>query len=130
MPKVSANTRYADLDFEWAKANDGDLKAETELESVRQSLYSILNTIPGERVMRPDFGADLRQFLFEPFDEYTAKTIGDMVLHSVQNWEPRVVLELVDVNVNYDQQVYEMEVRYRIVNTTQSDTLRLILQKS
>src|SRR5262245_66442213 len=40
--------------------------------SVRQSILLLLSTAPGERVMRPDYGCDLRRLLFEPNDDTTA----------------------------------------------------------
>ena len=50
------------------------VSAETD---IRQSLVILLGTIPGERVMQPDYGCDLRRLVFEPINQ---NTITDLSL--------------------------------------------------
>jgi phage baseplate assembly protein W len=69
-------------------------------EDVRQSILIILSTNPGERVMRPDFGAGLRDFVFEPADLSTMHRLQTRVQESLIDWEPRISLKTVDVTLD------------------------------
>jgi phage baseplate assembly protein W len=71
-------------------------------DSVRQSVWLILNTSPGERVMRPTFGCGLHESVFSVGGETTAGTIADAVRLALTAWEPR--LDLLDVDVTSEGQ--------------------------
>ena len=45
---------------------DSGVQMVDEEEDIKQSLEILLSTIKGERVMQPDFGANMQEFLFEP----------------------------------------------------------------
>jgi len=69
-------------------------------EDVRQSIQIILATNPGERVMRPEFGAGLRDFVFEPADLSTIQRLRTRVQESLIDWEPRIDVLAVDVTLD------------------------------
>lgn len=77
----------------------GEARLESGAEKVRQSILLILRTGHGERTMRPDFGAGLDDFLFEPLSTTTAALVRHRVETALVEWEPRidVVEVLVDV---------------------------------
>lgn len=62
-------------------------------EDVRQAVLIILETNRGERAMRPDFGAGLRDFLFEPINATTLALIRHRVEEALITWEPRIRVE-------------------------------------
>lgn len=64
--------------------------------AVRQALLLLLTTIPGERVMRSNYGCELYRLLFAPNDETTAGLAIHYVRRAVERWEPRV--EILAVN--------------------------------
>jgi Bacteriophage baseplate protein W len=68
-------------------------------QDVREAVRIILETNRGERVMRPDFGAGLHDFLFEPLNTTTLALIRHRVEESLITWEPRIRLELIDVQL-------------------------------
>lgn len=59
---------------------------------LKDSIITILSTVPGERVMRPIFGSFLRLILFEPMTRATAFRARAEVFRSVRLWEPRVAV--------------------------------------
>src|SRR3954463_13665305 len=59
-------------------------------EDVRQAVLLILETQPGERLMRPEFGAGLRDFVFDPINTGTLALIRHRVEESLVAWEPRI----------------------------------------
>jgi phage baseplate assembly protein W len=69
-------------------------------EDIRQSLQIILATNPGERVMRPDFGAGLRDFVFEPADLSTINRVQTRVQEALIDWEPRIDVQQVNVTLD------------------------------
>ena len=70
--------------------------------SIREVMLNILLTRPGERLMRPEFGAGLLDFIHYPNNETTCALIADAAKRALTRWEPRV--ELTDVNVTRDPQ--------------------------
>ena len=83
-------------------------------EDVRQAIQIILGTDPGERVMRPAFGAGLRAFVFEPMTPTTLEALRQRVQDALVDWEPRIDVESVGVTpVPQDGQVL-IDVAYRV----------------
>ena len=84
-------------------------------EKVEQSIFLILGTRVGERVMRPTFGSRLHELLFAPSDARTLGLAEKYVIDALRFWEPRI--ELVDVhaaNDAEDQALIVITVLYRI----------------
>jgi Bacteriophage baseplate protein W len=71
-------------------------------ESVRQGIFLLLTTIPGERVMRPDYGCELHQLVFSPNDETTAGLAIHYVRKALDLFEPRVDVVRLDAEANPD----------------------------
>jgi phage baseplate assembly protein W len=82
---------------------DGRLPRAQDLARIQQSLRMILETEPGERLMRPDFGCGLRRFLQQPNSGATRAQIEAAVRDAIQRWEPRVAL--VELRVEADAEV-------------------------
>jgi phage baseplate assembly protein W len=64
--------------------------------SVRQAILMLLFTIPGERVMRPDYGCNLHRLIFSPNDNTTAGLAIHYIRQAIEQWEPRVDIMLLD----------------------------------
>ena len=79
---------------------DGRLAMAEHDEDIRQAIAIILSTNPGERVMRPTFGAGLNAFVFEPVSTATLALIKTRVEQSLIDWEPRI--DVLDVTVQPD----------------------------
>lgn len=74
----------------------GGISLVTGEAAIRQSVLLLLATIPGERVMRPDYGCDLHRLIFSPADDTTAGLAIHYVRQAIERWEPRI--ELIDVD--------------------------------
>ena len=77
-------------------AHDDVMLVEHE-EDIRQAVLIILQTGRGERVMRPDFGAGLDEFVFEPINATTMALLRHRVEESLIAWEPRIRVQSVEV---------------------------------
>ncbi len=97
---------------------NGELDFPTLEASVRQAIRIILSTRPGERLMRPDFGAGLQNFLHEPNNIVTRRRIRDLIVDTLQRWENRILLDRVDITEVPDAPgEIRIEILYRIRRT-------------
>jgi len=93
-------------------------------QSVEESIRIILGTARGERVMRPEFGADLYRLSFSPNNTSTAGLAIFYVQEALTKWEPRI--ELLDVDAEQDgndANTLLITVDYRIVSTNTEHNL-------
>lgn len=65
-------------------------------ENIRQSLWTLLSTSPGERVHRYDYGCPVRRYVFEIMDISTQTLLRDEIERAVVMFEPRVDLNRVE----------------------------------
>ena len=66
-------------------------------QDIEQAIGIILETKPGERVMRPDFGCRAHELLFEPRDVVLQTLMQRYVQQALDMWEPRILLQSVSV---------------------------------
>jgi hypothetical protein len=64
---------------------------------IKRSIYIIINTVPGERVMRTDFGCEIHSLIFWPANDQTAAIAERFVRQAIGRWEPRIVLKEVKI---------------------------------
>jgi uncharacterized protein len=91
---------------------EGDLVYEEGPEKIRQSIWIILDTERGERVMRPTFGAGLRRYLMKPNTTATRALIQYDVEQALSTWEPRIALSGVRVDEGDDPSLVLVQVAY------------------
>ncbi len=75
----------------------GRMAFSSDDDSVREVIRNILLTRPGERLMRPQFGAGLLDFIHQPNNETTRTLMANVVQKSIEQWETRVKVEGVSV---------------------------------
>lgn len=96
--------------------------------SVREVMLNILLTRPGERLMRPEFGAGIRNFIHHPNNETTRALIADAALRALTRWEPRVTIEEVRVVADRERLSHvNLSVRYRLLADGRQDSIELAL---
>lgn len=67
-------------------------------EDIRESLHILFSTTPGERVMQPTYGCDLRALSFAGIDSSTITAMQDIIRRAVLFFEPRIDLENIEVD--------------------------------
>ena len=67
-------------------------------DDIAESLYILLSTLPGERLMNPEYGCDLHSQVFKNITNSTKVIIEDLIATAILYFEPRVRLISVDVN--------------------------------
>jgi len=96
-------------------SGDGTISTASGAEDIRQSIRIILDTNPGERLMRPDFGAGLEAFVFEPVNSTTIARLKKQVKEALTVWEPRIQVDQVQVTSDTENRnTLLFEVQYRV----------------
>ena len=83
-------------------------------ESVRQSVWIILGTTKGERMMRPDFGCGIHDLVFGMNTASTAGQVAQAVSEALLLFEPRLDVRDVQVTPNGNGEVLLISVRYEV----------------
>lgn len=97
--------------------------------SVRDSIKVILMTRPGEQLMRPLFGCGLQNFLNESNTLTTRRRIYDAISDSLAQWEPRVLVDRIDViEVPDSPTQVHIDLVYRIRRTGVMQRLGMTLE--
>jgi phage baseplate assembly protein W len=116
-----ADTSFLGLGWNFPVGQDAGhqiaLTADGE-QSVRQSIWTILSTSPGERVMRPDFGCGLSDLVFAVNNAATATAVTRAVREALATWEPRI--DVLDVYAAPDPvraNVLNIEINYQVRST-------------
>jgi phage baseplate assembly protein W len=120
---------YPDLDTArdqsgLALAPGGGIEMVEESASIRQAILLLLSTIPGERVMRPDYGCDIYRLIFSPNDDTTAGLAIYYVRRALERWEPRIQIIRIDADRSPEApELLEVIIEYRVVASQQLQIL-------
>lgn len=105
--------------FPIVPGRDGRLRLTNQEEAIRNSIFLILSTSPGERIMRPDFGCGIHDLVFQANTANLRGALQIQVREALVRWEPRIdVLEVrVDANPSAaNQLVIRLDYRIRSNN--------------
>ena len=97
-----------------ASSDYEDLRAIYDANSVFQSLYNIFSTSPGQKFLNPEFGLDLKGFVFSPVNERLGYLLGLKIQQLLPIMEPRIAIDKIDVFVFTDDLTYEVNIYFRI----------------
>ncbi|MEX2430570.1 MAG: GPW/gp25 family protein [Dehalococcoidia bacterium] len=98
-------------------------------ETVRQAILLLLSTVPGERVMRPDYGCHLHRLVFAPNDPTTHGLAIHYVRRALERWEPRIDILKLDAGMGKDNRgkddpnVLDIFLEYRVRATRRTREL-------
>jgi hypothetical protein len=110
--------------FPAAINRNGSVRLVTGVEEVDAAIRMILSTVPGERVMRPEFGCAMWEMLFAPLTAGTIGLIEQAVRDALARWEPRIELQAVDAVADQANGAVHITVSYRVKST--NDTRNLV----
>lgn len=129
------NIVYRDLHLDIAKlyTNNDELHKLNEItdivtdvnnNAIRNSIYNILSTMPGQKILNPEFGLNLTQWLFTNLSETNASLIKFKISQQISRYEPRVTLDKVEVVPDYENNQYNISIYFNNItfNLTLSET--------
>ncbi len=91
----------------------GTVDLVSNVDDINQSLNILLSTSLGERVMQPEYGCNLEDYLFESLSSTMIGYIKDRVMNSILYYEPRIIAEKIEVTS--DDSVDLFEGRFTII---------------
>ena len=108
--------RFRDLDLNFAiHPLKKDINKHVDEIAVINAIKNLVLTSHYEKPFNPDYGSNVRKLLFETLDIITASAIEREIQQTIENYEPRVRLIGVDVNPNFDENEFNVTIRYRII---------------
>ena len=118
---------YSDVDMSFSKQTDGDIQRDNDVDAIINSLNNIVATMQGSRRMIPEFAQDIWALLFEPLDTETARMIGERLLEAIQVWEDRVEVTRIDINPDYDNNLFSLRMNFKIKTVEEEETIEFVL---
>jgi hypothetical protein len=97
--------------------------------NVREAIQIILKTQERERLNLQGFGAGLQRYLFEPNTVTTRFQIQDRITKALQQWEPRISINNVDVQPDpKDPQAAIASIEYKLIATQLQQRVNVAVQ--
>ena len=124
-----AKTRYINIDFPFRDSSDGSYfkMNKTDKDAIRADLLHLLLTNKGERLYLPEFGSDLKKFIFEPNDEITQEEIKDNLNQTITRFIPNLLINDVSFRNDTIEELIIVELTYTVIEGTftSTDTITL-----
>ena len=83
--------------------------------AIARSVRNLILTTQGERPFQPVLGSNVNNLLFENMDKLTAAALKEEIRNTIENYEPRVEIEEIVVDPNFDNNEFNVTVQYYIV---------------
>ena len=124
-----AKQRFINIDFPFKDSPEGfyfNLNA-TDADAVRADLLHLLLTNKGERLYMPDFGSDLKKYIFEPNDGVTHEQIKDNLNETIKRYMPNLIINGITFKNDSIEELIIVELTYTVTDGTfnSSDTVTL-----
>ena len=108
-----------------------DIQADNNLAAIYNSIVSIITTTPGQKPLNPVFGINFGDLVFLPCTNDRALSIGNAIFQGINQYEPRVVLNNVNVTPVFDSYQYIITLSITVPRfSTQQVTIVGTLDKS
>lgn len=129
---MARNTRtFSDLDFNFtAHPVTKDITRKYDEAAIKQSLKNLILTQNFERPFHSEIGSQVRAVLFEPVSPMTTVMLRKSIEDVVLNFEPRVILDDIEIAGNIDNNAYSIRIIFRIINTETPLEVDLILKRT
>ena len=125
-----SNRIYKDLNMSFTKnPATKDVARLFDVQAIKRAVKNIILTNKYERPFNPDFGCNLRGFLFENITEPLLVIIKDRVAMAIEKYEPRVSVEDVVVKNDIDKNGINIQVSFLINGVEAPVTVSTFLQR-
>jgi len=94
---------------------DGPYRSNVTLDEVaQQNIKMIVLTNPGERVMTPDFGVGIRNYLFEQETPFLINDIRTRIKNQVDKYAPFIKIRELNIDVDSDNGFLSVQIKYAV----------------
>ena len=91
-----------------------NIKTAKDVDAIQNSINNIFLFRKGERIILPEFGNSLYEYLYEPINDTTAKNLGREILDMIEKWEPRISVQNVNITPDPDNNTFYVSITYFI----------------
>ena len=121
---------YSDINLSFAiHPVTGDIAKLTGSSAVKRAVQNLVLTNFYERPFQPTLGCGVQQTMFEPMTAITAIKIQNIITGVIDQYEPRVSLDSVVVQMDTDHNGYRVDITFHIVNISEIAQLSLFLER-
>ncbi len=99
---------------------DNSVQMVSDVLDIEDSIRIILSTTPGERIMQPEFGCDLKRLVFETIDSTLLASLDHLIYHALLNFEPRITFlntEVLNMDSHDGQLLIQINFKVIITNS-------------
>ena len=115
---MATSLSFKDLNITFKKHPvTNDVVVSKDASAIKQAIVNLLLTNKGERLMNPNYGSDIRRYLFEPLDYGTANQITGNIKSTIDTFEPRISVLNLRALPNMDDNGFDVEMTYEIRGT-------------
>ena len=128
--RTNISRTFSDLDLNFTKhpVRD-DVNILTAERAVINSVKNLILTNHYERPFQPDLGSNIRRLLFENADSITASLLEREIQQTIENFEPRARVKDIRVIAKFDENGFQVELTFFIVNVTAPITINFFLER-
>ena len=125
MPAERISKGFKDISavFEVNPLND-DLIVLKNSNAIARSIRNLIFTNRGDKPFNPFLGSRVNQMLFDPMDQISSVSLRSEIERTINSFEPRVNLDKVTVTPNYDENQYDIVIKYQVIGID-ADTQQL-----
>lgn len=98
--------------------------------AIKQSVRNLILTSMGDKPFQETVGSNVKSILFEQWDVFTKDSLEDNIRDVIARFEPRIVVESVDIEDESDINSLEVSINYVIVGQTFTQNIAFLLEKT
>lgn len=106
-----------------------DLVLKTNADSVVRSIVNLIQMNHYESPFHPEVGCNIRKLLFEDLSDFTARDISRFIQETVENFEPRATIHSIVVDVNAEENGYNVKLVLFVETYAAPLTVNFILER-
>jgi phage baseplate assembly protein W len=85
-----------------------DIQISEDVDAIKNSLFNLFTTMPGQKILNPIYGLNLTQYLFTGISTSNARIIGETINRGISQFEPRIRLVKLNIETDYDNNQYNI----------------------
>ena len=106
-----------------------DINAVKNDNSIKSAIKNLVLTTPGEKPFQPLVGSRVNDLLFEPLDPFTADSLQEEIINTINQFESRVRLEDVQVQPIHNRNMLNITIVYQVVGQPITESFSFVLQR-
>lgn len=127
---IARKNDYADLDLDFlAHPTTKDVMKKTGVEAIKRSVRNLLLTNFYDRPFQSYIGSNALKILFDNATPMSATFLKNAITETLKSYEPRIRVDDVEVKFDFDNNGYNVQLFFTIVNRNEPAAITLFLER-